>query len=310
MLSKIKRVLKSPNDFCFWVLGRKICRVIPDEIYIKLKYRCILGRWPNLDNPQYFSEKLQWLKLHDRNELYCKLVDKYYVRKYIEEKIGSDYLVPLIGVWNSPEEIEWEKLPNKFVLKTANGSHTNIICTDKSKLNIKESIKKLHIWQNGTPTFYYGREWPYKYATTTIIAEEYIESTNEHGLLDYKFMCFSGKVDHVMICSDRNTGQTKFDHFDKNWNFLRYQYVDANKPENYTQPKPKLIDEMFKIAELLSKPFPFVRVDLYCENNKIYFGELTFYPQSGFDTDYTVETDLYFGKLLDLSNNKKVFNEE
>ena len=245
---------------------------------------------------------MQWMKLYDRNEIYVKLVDKYAVREYIEEQIGSDYLVPLLGVWDSPDEINWDELPEKFVMKTVNGSHTNIICTNKSKLNIEEAVKKLHKWQRSNQTFYYGREWAYKNVKPRILAEEYIEPSSANGLVDYKFMCFSGKVDHVMLCSDRLSGHTRFDHFDKDWNFLRYQYVDADKPSDYTIKKPERIDEMFKIAEKLSKPFPFVRVDLYCENSKIYFGELTFYPQSGFDTDYTVETDLYLGSLLNLSD--------
>ncbi len=298
MKSRWKEIISSPREFALWVLSRKICRLIPDKIYIQLKYRAILGRWPNLNHPAYLSEKIQWLKLHDRNEQYERLVDKYAVRGYVEEKIGSDFLVPLIGVWDSPDDIDWDALPNKFVMKTVNGSHTNILCTDKSKLNIEDAVNKLRKWQKSNQTFYYGREWPYKNVKPRIIAEEFIESSTPGGLIDYKFMCFSGKVDNVMLCFDRMSGHTTFNHFDKDWNFLRYQYVDADKPANYTLPKPKRIDEMFQIAETLSAPFPFVRVDLYCENDKIFFGELTFYPQSGFDTDYTPETDLHLGAQL------------
>ena len=280
MKERWKEIISSPKEFLFWLLGRKICRIIPDKVYIKLKYRNILGRWPNLKNPKFFSEKIQWMKLYGRNDVYMKLVDKYSVREYIEQQIGDEYLVPLLGVWESPEEINWDDLPEKFVMKTVNGSHTNIICTNKSELDIKDAVKKLHKWQNSNQTFFYGREWAYKNVKPRIIAEKYIESSSINGLVDYKFMCFSGIADHVMLCSDRLSGHTKFDHFDKEWNFLRYQYVDFNKPDNYTILKPEKIDEMFSIAEKLSKPFPFVRVDLYCENNKIYFGELTFYPQS------------------------------
>lgn len=302
MIGRVKEILSSPEEFGYWISGRRICRLIPDEHYIKFKYRCILGRWPNLDDPKYLSEKIQWLKLHDRNPLYIKLVDKYEVRSYIEEKIGKEYLVPLLGVWDSPMDIDWDVLPNKFVLKTVNGSHTNIICTDKAQLNREKTISTLLRWQKSNQTFYYGREWPYKYVKPRIIAEAYIDSSAPGGLVDYKFMCFNGIADNVMVCSDRQTGKTRFDHFDKEWNFLRYQYVDSDKPVNYTISKPDLMDEMFRIAELLAKPFPYVRVDLYCENNRIYFGELTFYPQSGFDTDYTEETDLYFGTKLDIKN--------
>lgn len=290
------------NKVGFWMTGRRICRLIPDRIYIKIKYRCILGRWPNINTPRYLSEKIQWLKLNDRNHFYVKLVDKYAVRSYIEEQIGQEYLVPLIGVWDNPLDIEWETLPDKFVLKTVNGSHTNIICTDKEKLDRKDAIKKLLKWQKSNQTFYYGREWPYKYIKPLIIAEEYIDSADLGGLVDYKFMCFNGVADNVMVCSERQTGKIKFDHFDRYWNHLKYQYVDHEKPLDYTISKPKMMDEMFRIAETLAKPFPYVRVDLYCEKDKIYFGELTFYPQSGFDTDFTKETDLYLGGKLDIAS--------
>lgn len=300
MLKRVLNVLKSPKNFGFWLSGRKVFRLIPDEAYIKFKYRCILGRKLDLNNPQYLSEKIQWLKLHDRNTLYPRLVDKYAVREYIEDVLGEEYLVPILGIWDNAEDIEWNTLPQKFVLKCTNGSHTNIICTDKEKLNIEESVKLLRKWQKSNQTFYYGREWPYKNIKPRIIAEQFIESTNKGGLVDYKFMCFNGKADNVMLCIDRQTGNTKFEHFDRNWNFLRYQYVDKDKPNNYTIEKPKEMDKMFEIAEILAKPFQFVRVDLYCEHDKIYFGELTFYPQSGFDTDFTVETDLYLGKKLKL----------
>ena len=302
MKERIKEILSSPREFFFWLSGRKVCRFIPDKAYIKFKYRCILGRWPDLEHPQYLSEKIQWLKLHDRNNLYPMLVDKYEVRNYIEKKIGKEYLVPLLGVWDAPKDIKWDELPNKFVLKTVNGSHTNIVCTNKSALNIKEAQKRLLKWQKSNQTFYYGREWPYKNVKPRIIAEEYIESSNVTGLVDYKFMCFDGVADNVMICSDRQSGRTRFDHFDREWNHLKYQYADRDKAVDYTLPKPEQMDEMFHIAELLAKPFPYVRVDLYCENNKIYFGELTFYPQSGFDTDFTEKTDLYLGTKLDITS--------
>lgn len=300
MLRRVLNVLKSPENFGYWLSGRKVCRLIPDELYIKFKYRCILGRKLDLNNPQYLSEKIQWLKLHDKNKLYPTLVDKYAVREYIENVLGEEYLVPILGVWENPDDIEWDTLPQKFVLKCTNGSHTNIICTNKEKLDIAESLKLLRKWLKSNQTFYYGREWPYKNVKPRIIAEQFIESTNKGGLVDYKFMCFDGKADNVMLCTERQTGNTKFEHFDRNWNFLRYQYIDKDKPDNYTIDKPEQMDKMFEIAEILAKPFRYVRVDLYCEQNKIYFGELTFYPQSGFDTDYTVETDLYLGKKLEL----------
>lgn len=299
---KINRIFQQDFNLGYWISGRKVCRLLPDKLYISFKYRTIMGRWPNLKNPRYLSEKLQWMKLYYKNDLYPMLVDKYEVRRYIEDNLGKEYLIPLIGVWDTPEDIEWDILPDKFVLKCTNGSHTNIICTDSSKFDKEDALLKLKKWMKSNQTFYYGREWPYKYVKPRIIAEKFIESDSDAGIVDYKFMCFNGKPDNVMICSDRMSGNTRFDHFDKNWNFLRYQYVDKLKPNDYTLDKPSGMDDMFKIAEKLSKPFPFVRVDLYYENNQIYFGELTFFPQSGFDTDFTPETDLYFGSLLSLNN--------
>ena len=300
MLKRLKNMLKQPGGLMLWVTNRKLARYIPDRLYLMIKYRAILGRWPNIENPQYMSEKIQWLKLYQRNDIYPKLVDKYLVREYIANQLGEEYLVPLLGVWDKASDIDWDNLPDKFVLKCTHGSHTNIICTDKSKMDIKSACQKLDSWMLDEQTFYYGREWPYKYVKPRIIAEMFIESSTAGGIVDYKFMCFSGKADNVMLCTDRQTGNVQFNHFNKEWQFLPYQYVDKNKPSDFTVKKPLLMDKMFEIAELLASPFPYVRVDLYCENNKIYFGELTFYPQSGFDTDYTVETDLYLGNKIEL----------
>ena len=280
------------------LIDRKIFRLVPDKQFVSLKYRLIMGHWPNLDNPSLMSEKIQWLKLNDFNELYPKLVDKYLVRDYVANKIGSQYLVPLLGVWDNAASINWDLLPEKFVLKCTHGSHTNIICKDKDSFDTKAATKQLNKWLRSQTTYYYGREWPYKFVKPRIIAEKYIESNKAGGIQDFKFLCFNGVPDNVMVCSDRETGHVRFDHFDNEWNFLRYQYVDIDKEDGYTIPKPEKIDEMFEIARQLSKDLPFVRVDLYCENNTIYFGELTFYPQSGYDTDFTVKTDQYFGDKM------------
>ena len=300
-MNRIKHYIESPRSFVLSILRQKPCRLIPDKFYISLKYWSILGRWPDIDNPQYLSEKIQWLKLNYHNGLLPMLVDKYKVREYIKEEIGEKYLIPIYGVWDKVEDIDWNRLPKKFVLKCTHGSHTNIICTDKSKLNIQRACKQLNAWLKDNEAYYYGREWPYKEVVPRIICEQYIESNSPGGIVDYKFMCFHGRIDNVMLCNNRQTGNVSFNHFDENWNFLRYQYVDEDKPEDYTAEKPAGMPEMWKIARDLSQKFPFVRVDLYYENNQVYFGELTFFPQSGFDTDYKKETDLYLGKKLDLS---------
>lgn len=297
-IERIRRWIKSPRSFIVSILGRRVCRMIPDKMYVSLKYWAIMGRWPNINKPTYMSEKIQWLKLNNRDDRLPIMVDKYAVREHIKNVLGEEYLIPIYGVWEKAEDINWEELPEKFVLKCNHGSHTNIICTNKSELNITEATNQLNKWLRDEDTYYYGREWPYKEVTPQIICEQFIESDSPGGIIDYKFLCFNGQVDNVMICSNRQTGNVSFDHFDKEWNFLRYQYVDDKKPDNYTINRPEGMSKMWEMAEILSKEFPFVRVDLYYERNRIYFGELTFFPQSGYDTDLKKETDLYLGKKI------------
>ncbi|MDU1707035.1 MAG: ATP-grasp fold amidoligase family protein [Anaerococcus vaginalis] len=274
-----------------------------DKKFIEKMFKATMDYPLNLENPKSFNEKLQWLKLYDRNPLYTKLVDKYKVREYISEKIGEDYLIPLLGVWDDPEEIDFDSLPNKFVLKCNHNSGLGMcICTDKSKIDIKKVKNEL---KSGLAQNYYlnGREWPYKNVQRKIIAEKYmVNDSNSNEFTDYKFFCFNGYVDCVMVCLDRSSGNPKFYFFDKDWNFKRYDQLGLTMPEDFTIDKPKCIDEMFEIASELSKGIPYVRVDLYQSYNKIFFGELTFYPDSGFVSTITPEADLHWGNLIDISN--------
>lgn len=273
-----------------------------DTDYIKNIFKSTMGYELDLEEPKTFNEKLQWLKLHNRLSESTAMVDKYLVRDYIANKIGEEYLIPLLGVWENSDEIDFSKLPDKFVLKCNHNSGLGMcICKDKSKLDFDKVRKDLN---KGLRQDYYlyGREWPYKNVKRRIIAEKYMEDGNgSNELTDYKFHCFNGFVDSVMVCSDRASGDTKFYFFDKDWNLKRYNIRGKNAPENFTIPKPDNMDEMFSIAEKLSQGLPFVRVDLYSINNKTYFGELTFYPQSGFDANLLKETDEYWGNLIDLS---------
>ena len=280
----------------------KVTAILPDDIFIKIQYFRFLRKFPDLKNPRTFNEKLQWLKLHDRNPFYTVLVDKYKVREYIAKKIGSQYLIPLLGVWDDPDKIDFDKLPNKFVLKCNHNSGLGMcICKDKTMLNInkvKEDLSK------GLRQNYYltGREWPYKNVNPCIIAEKYIENTDLKELVDYKFYCFNGYVDSVMVCIGRSTGDPRFYFFDKNWNLKIYNLCGKVAPRDFSLERPANMDKMFGIAEVLSKEIeaPFVRVDLYNVDGKIYFGELTFYPDSGFDGNRLSETDVYFGNLVKL----------
>lgn len=275
-----------------------------DKKFIEKMFKATMDYPLNLENPKSFNEKLQWLKLYDRNPLYTKLVDKYKVREYISEKIGEDYLIPLLGVWDDPEDIDFDSLPNKFVLKCNHNSGLGMcICTDKSKIDIKKVKNEL---KSGLAQNYYlnGREWPYKNVSRKIICEKYMTDETEKNLRDYKFYCFDGKPKIVGIYQDRNSDkETTGDFFDMNfeWVDLKFGMPNAlNKPQ-----KPQKFQEMIKIAEILSEGMPEVRVDLYISNNKIYFGELTFFDGGGFDKIEPLEWDYKLGSWIKLPKIKK-----
>ena len=276
---------------------------LPDSIDIRLLYLAHMGKLPDLTSPKTFNEKLNWLKLCDRNPLYTTLVDKCAVKQWVVDKIGEQYVIPTLGVWNKFDDIDFDKLPNQFVLKCTHDSGSYVICKDKAKLDKRAARKKLTTALKRN--FYYvGREYPYKNVPPRIIAEKYIEDRNG-VFVDYKFSCFNGYVDCVMVCLDRHINDVKFYFFDKDWNLKRLNVRGKNAPEGFTIPKPSCMDEMFEIAAKLSKGIPFVRVDLFeCDGN-IYFGEMTFFPDCGFDANLLPETDLYFGSLIDLNKIKR-----
>lgn len=430
-------------------------RIANPEVVLKKMFKEKMGYALDFENPKTFNEKLQWLKLHDHNPLYTTMVDKYAVKEYVAEKIGAQYIIPTLGVWDHFDEIEFDKLPDQFVLKCTHDSGSIVVVTDKGKIDKDVAKEKL---ENGLRHNYYyaGYEWPYKNVPPRIIAEKfmvdesgvelkdykvfnfdgipkaiqvdydrftnhkrniydaewkYIDMSIEyptdanhqiakpknlekmlelagklsegiphartdfyvindeiyfgeitfyhgaglehfmpekydavfgewiklpdvsrgdifigdgfylwlhtgepvvskqncansqlanHGLIDYKFHCFNGYVDSVMLCLDRGTSDTKFYFFDREWRLKRYNVRGQKAPENFTIPKPPNMEEMFSIAETLAEDFPFVRVDLYSIAGQTYFGELTFYPQSGFDSNLLRTTDEYWGDLIDL----------
>lgn len=307
MKNYLEKILKCiiNRDYRFNVLSNYgFYNSMDDEKYLKRKFKSIMHKELDLDNPKTFNEKLQWLKLNNRNEFYTTVVDKYKVRDYIKKELGEEYLIPLIGVWDSPNDIDFDSLPNQFVLKCNHNSGLGMcICKDKSKLDIEKVKKEL---RKGLKQDYYltGREWPYKNVPRRIIAEKYmVDNSNDEikdELTDYKFFCFNGYVDCVMVCIERSTNKPKYYFFDNEWNLLRINIRGKEAPRDFTLPKPKTMDQMFKIAGVLSKNLPFVRVDLYECNEKIYFGEMTFFPDSGFDANLLADTDSRFGDLLDV----------
>lgn len=297
MIKQITKLIKNPQILFEYISKYHIYDWLPDKVYLKFMYKLKMDKKLNLDNPQTFNEKLQWLKLNERKPEYTMMVDKYEVRKYIAQKLGEEYLIPLLGVWDNVDDIDFDALPNQFVLKCNHNSGLGMcICKDKTKLDIEKVKKELN---KGLKQNYYkhGREWPYKDVKRKIIAEQYISDGNETGLTDYKFFCFDGNVHSVMLCIDRNT-DPKFYFFDRDWNLLKLNIRGKNAPDGFTLHKPDRMDDMFEIAAQLSKGMKFLRVDLYCCGDKIYFGELTFFPDSGFDANLLKETDECFGRLI------------
>lgn len=278
--------------------GRGKYNDMPDREYLQRRFQAEFGKSLNLDSPQTFNEKLQWLKLYNRKPEYTMMVDKYKVREYIAQMIGEEYLIPLLGVWDDPDEIDFDALPNQFVLKCNHNSGTGMcICKDKSKLNIEKVKKEL---RKGLKEDYYlkFREWPYKDVPRKIIAEKYMEDASGE-LRDYKFYCFNGVMKFVMINSDRNTDKpTRADYFDRDFNWLDFTWGYSHA-EVHPQ-KPEQFEKMVAIAERLSKGLPHIRVDLYDCNGKIYFGELTFFDGSGFDKIEPLEWDYKIGEMLKL----------
>ena len=273
-------------------------RFLPDELYLKLYYTAHLRRKLDLKNPKTFNEKLQWLKFNDRKPFYAIIADKLAVREYIKETIGEEYLIPLIGSWDNFEEIDFNKFPNKFVLKCNHDSGGLVVCTNKDDLDMNKARKVINKSLK-TQFYYIGREWQYKNIKPKILCEEFI-GEGDIPPSDFKIACFNGKPDNIMVCYGRETGVTKFYFFDTEWNLLRYNGWGVKAPEGFTLPKPENLDEMLRIAEVLSKPYHYARIDLYNVNGKIYFGEITLCPNSGFDGNILKSTDELFGKKLEL----------
>jgi hypothetical protein len=295
-MNKIKKYLKNP----FWIipfLGRRnFFNWVPDKLYLKIIFRIVMGYWFDLNNPKTFNEKLQWLKIYDRQPLYSKLVDKYEVRQYVAEKIGEEHLIPLLGVWNSFDEIDFDKLPNQFVLKCTHDSQSVIICKDKSKFDSVAARRKItkHLKRN---LFWGLREWPYKNVHPRIVAEKYMEDDTKECLTDFKYFCFDGKPKFMYVSHDiAKVAQTDF--FDMGYNHLPIRMKDPNSIVLPSQ-NPKF-EDMKQLAEILAKDFTHVRVDFYVISNCIYFGELTFYHNSGLSKISPKEWDKKLGDLINI----------
>ena len=298
-MPSIKKLLENPSKLVFILDKLKLSKIIPDKPYLRMKFRAHMGKKLNLKNPQTFSEKLQWMKLYNRNPEYTKMVDKYEAKEYIEAIIGSEYIIPTLGVWDNVEDIDFDALPEQFVLKCTHDSGGLVICKDKSKLDIekaKETMRKALL----SDFYFMGREWPYKNVPKRIIAEEYMEDTETGELRDYKFFCFDGVVKALFVASDRQTEgeEVKFDFFDTDFNHLDFKNGHPNATKEIK--KPVTFEKMKEMAAKLSAGIPQVRVDFYEVDGKIYFGELTFFHHDGMTPFDPEEWDYKFGEWINL----------
>lgn len=281
-------------------IWNKVASLIPDELFLKVKFWLTMGYWMDFKAPKTYNEKLQWLKLYDRNPAYTKMVDKVAAKEYVAQVAGKQFVIPTIGVWEKAEDIPWDKLPNQFVAKVTHDSGGIVICKDKNQLNTKEAVRKL---SKALHQDYYNltREWPYKNVKRQIIVEQYMVDESGYELKDYKFFCFDGEPKMLFVATDREkeNEETKFDFFDTEFRLL--PFTNGHEHAQVTPAKPKGFDTMMELARKLSKGIKHVRVDLYDVNGKVYFGEMTFFHWSGFVPFEPEEWDTKIGKWLILS---------
>ncbi|MBE6651195.1 MAG: glycosyl transferase [Ruminococcaceae bacterium] len=276
---------------------------LSDREYLEKEYKAVMGYPMDFDNPKRFTEKLQWLKVYNRKPIYSDMVDKYKAKEFVAQRIGEEHIIPLLGVWDRFEDIDFDVLPDQFVLKCNHDSAGLVICKDKSKLNKKAAAKKLNRCLKRDYSFL-GKEWPYKNVKPKIIAEKYMIDSETNELRDYKFFCCNGKVKCFRIDFDRFIAH-KTNYYDPQGNPMMFGLADY--PPDYTRDVkiPKNLDKMIEYAEILSSDTPFLRVDFYEVDNVVYFGELTFYPGSGYSKFTDDKWDFTFGDWITLPEKKE-----
>lgn len=281
---------------------KNLLKILPDKLYLQIMYFKHFRKFINFNNPKNFNEKIQYLKLKYRSNELTEMADKYKVKQYVSKLIGNEYVIPTLGVWSTTEEINFNELPKKFVLKCNNDSGGVVICKDKQALNIEETKKFLNSRLNNNG-FWYGREWPYKNIKPCIIAEKYMENNGQNELIDYKFFCFNGQPKVVLVCSERFASNNMCKtYFDENWNLLNI--MEANHRIDKEQKKPQSFEKMKTISQKLAKGMPFVRIDFYEIEGSLYFGEITFFPASGLEKFKPEKWNNIFGDMIDISKYK------
>lgn len=278
-------------------IGKKVVALIPSKLWLSYRFKKKMGYPMDWKQPKTFNQKLQWLKLYDRKPIYTTMVDKYEAKKYVASIIGEEYIIPALGVWDNFDEIDFDTLPDQFVLKCTHDSGGIAIVKDKSKFDKEKARKQFKIALNRNP-YDVTREWPYKNVKPRIIAEKYMVDEVTKELRDYKFFCFNGEVKTMRIDCARGTGAVTMDFFDRDLNHMPFTRNHENAaimpeaPNNYA--------EMLVLAEKLAKDIPHIRVDFYSANGKIYFGEMTFYSASGCAPFDPPKWDRIFGDWIKL----------
>lgn len=302
------QILKKPSIAWKLVFGKLVSKDLlnwlPDKFFLKLRYHQLLGEKLDLNNPKTFNEKLQWLKLYDRKVEYIKLVDKYEVREYISEALGDKYLIPSLGVWERIEDIDFNLLPESFVLKGTHDSGSVIVCRNKSNFDMEAAKQKLSASLKRN-LFWQGREWPYKNLKPRIIAEKLMQTFDGQDIIDYKFFCFNGEPKFLYVSqglSDHRTAHISYVSLE--WEKEPFYREDFSIFEKLPE-KPKTFDKMLEYSKILAKDYPFIRVDFYEINGELYFSELTFFPGAGFTKFYPEEWNEIIGNMIQLPKTKK-----
>lgn len=308
--SIVKKIIRYASDSNYRILvhaGNGIYNYMSDDKFLVKCFKARLGYPLNLNEPKTFNEKMQWLKLNDRNDKYVMMVDKYLVKDYVAQKIGDEYIIPTIGIWDEPSQIDFEYLPKQFVLKCNHNSGTVYICKDKNKLNKKEVLK---ILKSGMRKNYYltGREWPYRNVKRKIIAEKFLVDESGTELKDYKIFCFNGKPLYVQVDFGRFTKHER-NIYSTEWRYMGFSSMYPTNADKVIA-RPVCLEKMLEIASVLSKDIPFLRVDLYVIGDKIYFGEITFYHGSGYERFVPEEWDRKLGDLIDINHIRGKVNGE
>ncbi|ADL33460.1 glycosyl transferase [Butyrivibrio proteoclasticus B316] len=298
---KLRLLIENPFQLWIFFANRGFFNYMDDEKYLRYRYRCLMRKKLSLERPRSFNEKIQWLKLYDRKPIYNSMVDKYEAKNYVGDLIGEQYIIPTYGVWNNFDEIDFDSLPDQFVIKCTHDSGGIVIVRDKNKFD-KEHAKKVIERALNKDFYLIGREWPYKDLEHRIIIEKYISNRdNDLGLIDYKFYCFNGEPKFLYISAgleDHDKARISFVSLE--WERLPFYRTDFKQFEQLPE-KPTNYEEMIHICKKLAEGIRFIRVDLYEIDNRIYFSELTFHPCSGFMPLNDEKYDLEIGEMLELS---------